>query len=214
MAARPPQPTPEEKPSRRPPWWLIGLIGLGVVVFGYQFFARDSGREQTPLSEVVSRVKAGDVERIEVSGGTLKVKLKDGSELRSSREPDASLTESLTNLGVTEDQLAALQLVNKPPSSFNLTSLLYLLLPLLLIGMLFFSLRRSMGGAADQVFGFARSRARRLTEDRPEIRFPDIAGADEAKAELTEIVDFLRDPARYAAIGAHIPKGVDRKSVV
>jgi cell division protease FtsH len=81
------------------------------------------------------------------------------------------------------------------------------LLPILLIASLFFSMRRGAGGA-QEVFGFARSRARRITEDRPEIRFSDIAGADEAKGELTEIVDFLRDPARYTAIGARIPKGV------
>ncbi|MGH2583625.1 MAG: ATP-dependent zinc metalloprotease FtsH, partial [Dehalococcoidia bacterium] len=108
---------------------------------------------------------------------------------------------------VTQEQLSQVEIVSDPPSSFNFLNILFLLLPLALIASLFFTMRRGMGGA-EQVFGFARSRARKITEDRPEIRFPDIAGADEAKEELTEIVDFLRDPARYTSIGARIPKGV------
>jgi cell division protease FtsH len=207
MATRPPQQNQEAPPARRIPWWLLAIVAAGIAIVAYQWFAGNDGADRTPLSEVARLVRAGDVQRIVVSGESLDVTLRDGTELSSNREPDASLTESLASFGVTDAELANVEVVSRPPSGFNFTAVLYLLLPLLLIGVLLMSMRRSAGGA-EQVFGFARSKARRITEDRPDIRFTDIAGADEAKGELTEIVDFLRDPARYAAIGARIPKGV------
>jgi cell division protease FtsH len=208
MASRPPQQTPEAPTTRRVPWWLLIIIAAGVALAAYQWLGRDTDVQRVPFSEVARLVQAGEVQRIVVSGDSLDITLHDGSQLSSSREPDASLTESLVRLGVTQEQLANVEIVSRPPSGFNFTLILYLLLPLLLIGVLLMSMRRNMTGGADQVFGFARSKARRITEDRPDIRFSDIAGADESKGELTEIVDFLRDPARYAAIGARIPKGV------
>jgi cell division protease FtsH len=207
MATRPPQQNQEAPPARRIPWWLLVIIAAGIAIAAYQWLGRGDGTDKTPLSEVAQLVKDGQVQSIEVSGESLKITLKDGTELTSNREPEASLTDSLANFGVTDADLANVEVVSSPPSGFNFTSALYLLLPLVLIGVLLLSMRRSVGGA-EQVFGFARSKARRITEDRPDIRFSDIAGADEAKGELTEIVDFLRDPARYAAIGARIPKGV------
>jgi cell division protease FtsH len=185
----------------------LAIVAAGIAIAAFQWFGRGDSGEETPLSEVARLVQEGQVQRIEVSGDSLTVTLQDGTELTSNREPDASLTDSLANFGVTDEQLANVEVVSNPPSGFSITSILYLLLPLVLIGVLLLSMRRSVGGA-EQVFGFARSKARRITEDRPDIRFSDIAGADEAKGELTEIVDFLRDPARYAAIGARIPKGV------
>src|SRR5215211_3337909 len=137
MAVRPPQADPEAKPSRRPPWWLIGIVVLGVALIGYQWYARSSSTDTTPLSEVATEIKAGQVERIAVSGDSLTVKLKDGTEQSSNREPDASLTESLANLGVSPEALAAIAIVSDPPSGISFTSLLFLLLPLLLIGSLF-----------------------------------------------------------------------------
>jgi cell division protease FtsH len=209
MATRTPPPAPEQAPGRRFPWWLAAIVAIGLVLAFFQFWpGRGEETKSVSLSELAQQVKNSQVQKVEVSGDSLNITLKDGTKLRSDREPDASLTESLANFGVTPDQLAGVEVVSNPPSGFSWVNILIWLLPLALILSLFFSMRRGIGGGAEQVFGFARSRARKVTIDRPEIRFSDIAGADEAKQELSEVVEFLREPARFTAVGARIPKGV------
>ncbi|MGH2583924.1 MAG: ATP-dependent metallopeptidase FtsH/Yme1/Tma family protein, partial [Dehalococcoidia bacterium] len=101
MAVRPPEPTSEAPPGRRIPWWLIAIVVTAVLFAGYLWLGRDGGTEKTPLSQVAEEVQAGQVQRIVVSGDSLKITLTDGTEQTSNREPDASLTESLASLGVT-----------------------------------------------------------------------------------------------------------------
>src|SRR5262249_14282708 len=145
MATRPPQPAPESEPRRRFPWWLVGVLVVGLALAVFQFWPGSGGETKSvPLSEVAQEVKNGQVQRIEVSGDSLNVTLKDGTKQTSDREPDASLTDSLARLGVTPEQIAAVELASNPPSGFSWASLLLWLLPLALIFSLFFSMRRGI----------------------------------------------------------------------
>src|SRR5215217_4108220 len=96
MATRPTKPATEPPNPRRFPWWLIGLLIIGVALVAFQYWpGRGDDVKRVPLSELAQAVKAGQVQKIEISGEGLNVTLKDGTKQRSDREPDASLTESL-----------------------------------------------------------------------------------------------------------------------
>ncbi len=125
------------------------------------------------------------------------------------REKDVPITETLTGLGVSAKQLAAVEITYDPPgNSANWFALLINLLPLVFIVGLFFILFRQTQGSNNQAMSFGKSKARVFTGDRPTVVFDDVAGADEAKMELEEVVEFLQEPQKFAALGARIPKGV------
>src|SRR5688572_21504742 len=111
MATRPPQSNQEAPPTRRIPWWLLAIVAAGIAIAAFQWFGRGDSGEKTPLSEVARLVQDGQVQSIEVSGESLNITLKDGTELTSNREPDSSLTDSLANFGVTDEQLANVEVV-------------------------------------------------------------------------------------------------------
>jgi cell division protease FtsH len=119
------------------------------------------------------------------------------------------LTETLTGLGVPADKLAAISIKYETPgNSGSWLALLVNLLPLIFIAGLFWILFRQSQGANNQALTFGKSKARVFTGDKPTITFVDVAGADEAKQELQEVVEFLKEPQKFAALGARIPKGV------
>jgi cell division protease FtsH len=122
---------------------------------------------------------------------------------------DTALTETLVGLGVESEKLLAVDIHYAAPSNTsNWFALLINLLPLIFIAGLFFILFRQTQGSNNQALSFGKSRARLFTGDKPTITFADVAGADEAKQELQEIVEFLKEPQKFAALGARIPKGV------
>ena len=162
------------------------------------------------FSRVAADVKAGQVSRIVENGSSLDVTLINGSVYRSQREPDLGLTQSLRNYGVTEDQLSKVDLQIKTPSDFGWLGSTFWLLPLLFIGMLLLLFMRQGNSqpGGNNVFSFGKSKARRISADQPTVHFSDVAGVDEAKEELQEVVEFLRSPQKFSAVGARIPKGV------
>ncbi|MBI2038891.1 MAG: ATP-dependent zinc metalloprotease FtsH [Candidatus Niyogibacteria bacterium] len=169
-------------------------------------------KETFALSDVVSEIRTGNVTSIMISGDDLAIRLKDGSERASKKESEAGLTETLKNYGVTDAMLESIAITVEGPSGFLFWAgaVLPFLLPFVLVIFFFWLISRQVKQANVQAFTFGKSRARVISPDskKNRITFGDVAGADEAKQELSEIVDFLKSPKKFHAIGARIPKGV------
>ena len=197
-------------------WSRNAFVYLLILVAGAALFFNISWSNQAPepisLSELAQKIQAGQVEKVTVSGEDIQVeftKATNQADRIARREYDIPLTQTLTGLGVSPTDLSSVNIHYEAPSnSSNWLALLINLLPLVFIGGLFFILFRQTQGSNNQALSFGKSRARLFTGDKPTITFDDIAGADEAKQELEEVVEFLKEPQKFAALGARIPKGV------
>jgi cell division protease FtsH len=191
--------------------WIILLV---VLFLGYRmlFSPATTTGDMIGLNRVAERIIAGDVTRLVVQGEEVTVQLRgDQRPLRTRKEPGESLLETLRTLGVAEAQLATLPIdVQSAPNTGAFFNWLIMLLPMILIfGFFIFIMRQAGGGGQNRAMQFGRSRAKKMEEaDRPTVTFEDVAGADEAKQELAEVVEFLREPQKFASLGARIPKGV------
>ena len=188
--------------------YLLILVAAAALFFN--LYGADEPPPQISLSQLAAAVKEGRVGSISVDDAEVQVGL-NGDEILSMtrREADVPLTETLTGLGVTSEQLAKVKITYEAPgNSGNWLALLVNLLPLIFIGGLFFILFRQTQGSNNQALSFGKSRARLFTGDTPTVTFDDVAGSDEAKQELEEVVEFLQEPQKFAALGARIPKGV------
>ena len=163
------------------------------------------GTKTVPLSQVVSDVKENKVTEIEVLENKLVVKV--GKEtLQSYKEPGANVYQIFKDAGV---QLDKTKVVIKDQAGVNSwLNIISSILPIILMVAFFYFIFRQARGAQENIFSFGQSRAKLYSKDTPKISFADVAGVDEAKQELTEIVDFLKNPGKYKAMGARTPKGV------
>ncbi|OHA59803.1 MAG: cell division protein FtsH [Candidatus Vogelbacteria bacterium RIFOXYD1_FULL_46_19] len=192
--------------------FLALLLLLGLVMFYSALTENRSQTEEISLSELAALVLAAKVEKIAVAGDELSVTLVDGTEKLSKKETESSLSETLINYGVSGEQLTALQLdVTKAGGlGYWVLNILPFLIPLIFLVVFFWLVSRQMKGASMQAFSFGQSRARIIdpNDKSQKVLFKDVAGAKEAKDELMEIVDFLKNPKKFLDIGARIPKGV------
>ncbi len=158
-----------------------------------------------PLSQVVSDVKAGKVSEIEVLENKLVIK-KGKETLQSFKESGANVYQIFKDAGV---QLDKTKVVIKDETGLNnWLNIISSVLPIILMVAFFYFIFRQARGAQENIFSFGKSKAMLFSKDTPGIGFADVAGVDEAKQELTEIVDFLKNPGKYKAMGARTPKGV------
>jgi len=175
----------------------------------YSFFGRSSGTKSEPFSQVIVDARGQKVDRLVVSGSTVTVKLDDGSEYKSRVPGGQSISEQLDQQGIKIGPPDGVVLEVKKPSSFgNWAGLLISFLPLILFGAILIFFMRQAQGSNAQAMNFGKSRARTFTGNRPTVTFADVAGVNEAKEELQEVVEFLKYPEKFAALGARIPRGV------
>ena len=188
------------------------MILMAAVFLLYNFSSQGKKVEEIAISEVAAEAKAGMIKQITMSGDyyTLEVEFRDSREPVLSRKgPDADVVEVLRNLGVSEEEIGAITIEYQQSSGWaGWITLLSGILPAILFIGLFYFLMRQAQGTNSQALSFGKSRARMFTGDQPTVTFEDVAGVEEAKEELYEVVEFLKEPEKFIALGARIPKGV------
>ncbi|MBI2604040.1 MAG: AAA family ATPase, partial [Candidatus Harrisonbacteria bacterium] len=184
------------------------LLTIAVV---FSLFA-ESGSKTAALSmnELVAKLNAGAVEKVVVSGQDIFVDLKDGTKAKARKETEAGLTETLNNFGLDQRALqgVAFEVREESGARFWLGVLIPTLLPIIVIGVIFWLMFRQAKGGATQAFTFGRANLRLSSPFKNRVTFKDVAGLKEAKQELEEVVDFLRNPKKFLDMGARIPRGV------
>lgn len=185
----------------------VGFIAL-IILFGLIFWAaygQGKSLQSVPFSTVVREANEGKYSKIEVNGNELSITKKgeQAASLKSFKDPNAGLNEE----GLKTSNV---ELSYKPQSSTgsNIANLAISLLPVVLIGGLLFFMLRSAQGQGNQAMSFGKSRARLYGNEKDKVTFQDIAGSNEAKQDLEEVVEFLKFPKKFATLGARIPKGV------
>lgn len=191
------------------------VLVLILITAAYSYFVEQKEEpDELSISQVASQVKAGEVRQIIVRGSELEVNYTDETrnEGVAKKENDAAVTETLSALGVTTDQLNAVEIdvQNETGFTYWLSNIAPFLFPLIFLGVIIWFFTRSVKGAGMQAMSFGSSKARMIdpNDQSQKVTFKDVAGAKEAKQELEEIVDFLRNPKKFLDIGAEIPKGV------
>lgn len=184
-------------------WLIVGTILLFMIVS-----ARDVSKifPDKSVPTLVSDIKSGGVKKVEVVGDKLIATYKDGKVYSSTKEGQDSFYKILTDAKIDPNTV---DIVVKDTTGGALwINILSNVLPLVLMVGFFLFLIRQARGAQDSLFSFGQSRAKLFTKDIPKVTFADVAGVDEAKRELSEVVDFLKNSQKYRALGARTPKGL------
>ncbi len=187
---------------------LYGFLFLFLIFIFVGIGDYTSGQTGTtvPISKVVSDIKAKKVDNILVSDTKITVKYKNGATAVSSKEPGVSLFEVLKNADVNPNSVKIE--VKDDTALNNWINLLSAVLPVILIVAFFYFIFRQARGAQENIFSFGSNKGKTFNKDFPKTVFADVAGVDEAKQEMSEVVDFLKNPQKYRAMGARTPKGV------
>ncbi|MFH0891027.1 MAG: ATP-dependent zinc metalloprotease FtsH [Candidatus Liptonbacteria bacterium] len=189
-------------------WAILTLIVISLV---FSFFMEPTTKpEKLTLAQVAEKMTAGEVKKISVQGDKFNLILQDDKQAYAEKESGIDATVTLRNLGVSEENMRKAGYSVESESGWNMWAgiLIPTLLPLIIIGAMFWFMFRQAKSGANQAFSFGRSNIRLSMGGKQKVTFDDVAGLKEAKEELKEIVEFLRSPKKFFDIGARIPRGV------
>ena len=201
--------------SRNQSFFISALLLFSIVAMVFYGFQEQAfGTQAIPINQLAADVEADLVGKIEIKGDDINVTYRDITNRGAAttvKDPNTSLIEELILLGVSPEKLRDPNLkieVMLPGFWANAATLLINFLPFILMGLLFWVFIRQAQGSNNAAMQFGKSRAKMLTGEHPTVTFDDVAGVDEAKEELQEVVEFLKEPQKFIALGARIPKGV------
>jgi len=199
--------------SRNQSFIIYILLFIAIIAMVFFTVNQQAGvSDEIPINKLASDIKAGRVKSIIEDESLLEITYKDSDAIKTStKDENAPLIEQLVELGVTPEDLSAenISVDIKLPSPFlSIVSIASYILPfLILIGMFWFIFRQAQG-SNNTAISFGKSKARMFSGEHPTVTFEDVAGVDESKEELQEVVEFLQEPQKFIALGARIPKGV------
>lgn len=203
---RPKLPNLKEPPRRNN---LIYIVAFALIMVSFYFiFSNDkSEAEKVSLSTFINQVEQGQVKKIEVKDSKLLITLTDDKQEFTFKEKDQNMSDILANVPAEIKEKIEIDVLDTEGNAFW-SNILFSIIPFLLIIGFFLFMMRQAQSSNTQALSFGKSRARLLDKEKQKTTFKDVAGAEEAKEELLEIVDFLRDPTKFTSMGAKIPKGV------
>ncbi|MEK7860801.1 MAG: AAA family ATPase, partial [Chloroflexota bacterium] len=183
---------------------------MGVALL-YAYRAQSPAAKEIDFSDALARVDRGEVSKISVSANKATLELRDGAQRLQVQLPDRDeqLAKTVNDYNRANPTRAVALKYEQESATFGLIgSVLLSLLPVLLIGGFFIYMMRQAQGTNNQALSFGKSRARMFVGNKPSVTFDDVAGVDESKQELQEVVEFLKYPEKFSSVGARIPRGV------
>jgi cell division protease FtsH len=186
------------------------IIFVAVIAIFFTLFSSGESAEETSLTQILVMAENNDVSKVVVDGDKLIVtpRLEPNRLFTTTKEPGTSVFDLFAAEGIRPAEKGIQVEIQQSGGFGSLFGILLQFLPLIFFGAILLFMMRQAQGSNNQTMGFGKSRARMVSSNRPTVTFADVAGVEESKAELQEVVEFLKYPERFLALGAHIPKGV------